>query len=282
MAEITRKLTETEQQIKAYQEMGKPRAIRNLIATNNEGLVKWTLNDTGYFNDLRRDDEEMKQEAFILLLEAIDEYDHTRGAFSTLYRYKVLNMHRKTELYNQDTSLNTIIAGEEDETELMDFIEDEEAQTGLIAVEDKDEQRQVREEVKNTLGDELAGLIFASYGIGEEQKTYREIGKIYGVTGSYIGHQIQKARYKLRRNIKLESIYNEYEKINYINTGSILEFRGTKTNRVNSIVEQATVRRLELEERIRLLAEENKANFIADINRRYEEDKARRRKKARA
>lgn len=281
MAEITRELTETEQQIKAYQEMGKPRAIRNLIATNNEGLVKWALNDTGYFNDLRRDDEEMKQEAFILLLEAIDEYDHTRGAFSTLYRYKVLNMNRKTELYNQDTSLNTIIAGEEDETELMDFIEDEEAQTGLIAVEDKDEQRQVREEVKTTLGDELASLIFASYGIGQEKKTYKEIGEKLGVTGSYIGRQIQKARYKLARNNRLRNIYEEYKNIDLMFTGSIIEFRGTKTNRVNSIVEQATVRRLELKERIRLLAEENKANFIADINRRYEEDKARRRKKAR-
>lgn len=277
----TRQLNEMEQQIVAYQNMGRPRAIRNLIATSNEPLITWALNNTGYSNDERRDYDEMFQEAYIMLLEAIDSWENHNYAFTTYYRYNVLNMKRKSNLYNRDTSLNAIVSSDDDESELMDIIEDESAQDDLIEVEDEDERKQIREEVKTTLKDELGEtlgekvtkMLFANYGIEQEKKTYKEIAKEYGVTVSYIGSQVQRARVKLTRNVKLLAIWQEYNNINYINTGSILEFRGTKTNSVNSIVESAVMRRLELEEELKRLREERIQEEVDRINAEYKKDR---------
>ena len=278
----TRQLNEMEQQIVAYQNMGRPRAIRNLIVTSNEPLITWALNNTGYSNDERRDYDEMFQEAYIMLLEAIDSWENHNYAFTTYYRYNVLNMKRKSNLYNRDTSLNAIVSSDDDdESELMDIIEDESAQDDLIEVEDEDERKQIREEVKTTLKDELGEtlgekvtkMLFANYGIEQEKKTYKEIAKEYGVTVSYIGSQVQRARVKLTRNVKLLAIWQEYNNINYINTGSILEFRGTKTNSVNSIVESAVMRRLELEEELKRLREERIQEEVDRINAEYKKDR---------
>lgn len=274
----TRQLNEMEQQIVAYQNMGRPRAIRNLIATSNEPLITWALNNTGYSNDERRDYDEMFQEAYIMLLEAIDSWENHNYAFTTYYRYKVLNMKRKSNLYNLDTSLNAIISSEDDESELMDIVEDESAQDDLIEVEDEDERKQIREEVKitlkdklgDTLGEKVTKMLFANYGIEQEEKTYKEIAEEYGVTGSYIGHQIQRARLKLMHNNKLRAIWAEYNNIDYMFTGSILEYGGSKTNRFNSVVESAALKRIELEQEIRGLQEESKDRVIESINRNYE------------
>lgn len=262
MVETVRKLTDTEQQIIAYQQMGKPLAIRNLIATNNEGLIEWALNNTGYKYDNRRDLEEMRQEAYIILLEALDNWNNHNYAFTTYYRYKVLNMNRKTELYNQDTSLNTFV-GEDEESELMDFIEDEESAAEFEAIEDKDQNNYIKKAISEVLSEKSCSLLFAKYGVNEEEKTYRELSEKYNVTGSYIRQIVEKAKRDLRNNYKIKMLWEEYSNIDGFRTSSLILYGGSKTNKVSRPVEEAVFDRLE---KLKLIEEESKNRIMRLIN----------------
>lgn len=88
--EITSK--DINRSIKEYQDLGRPQAYRNIIAMSNINLMKWVLNRLGYYNLPNIDNEELEQESFILLLDAIDKFDVSRGSFST-YLLVYLKIH---------------------------------------------------------------------------------------------------------------------------------------------------------------------------------------------
>lgn len=250
----TATLNENIKAIKEYQELGRPKSYRNMIALNNIKLIYDFLHRNNYYSD-KRDNEELEQEAFILLLEAIDKFNPDKGAsFSTflyIYLKKTLG---KTQIYNIDKSLDEPLQGYEDENiTLADTIESEEATDEFDCVEDDIEAQEIRKEVKKSLSDDIVKIIFANYGIAEEEKTQKKLAQKHGVSQSRINAIIKKAKQDLRGNQKLFNIWIEYENIDIMNTGSILAFKGSKTNNISNIVERSAFRRLKLEDNLYIM-----------------------------
>lgn len=223
---------ETNKAIKEYQELGRPKALRNMIALSNKNLINWCLNKLGYYESINIDKEELEQEGFILLLEAIDKYDIDKGSFSNYFLMYLHNVLRKTLQYNQDISLEQPIKDLDGEkTTLQDTIEDEKTTSEVLNIEDKSIDTDVRKEIKSTLGKEITDIIFYKYGIGSSVKTVKQLAKIYNMTEKDVNKILIKARQKLRNNKDLYYYLMDYTNREYYYGGSII-FYGSRTNKI--------------------------------------------------
>lgn len=152
---------DTNKSIKEYQELGRPQAYRNIIAMSNIELMKWCLNKLGYYGMGHIDDEELEQESFILMLNAIDKFDISRGSFSNYLLMYLKNSLRQILTYNQDLSLEMPINDIDGEKiTLQDTIEDEKTTSEVLNIEAKSIDTDVRKEIKSTLGKEITDIIF--------------------------------------------------------------------------------------------------------------------------
>lgn len=230
MMEITSK--DVNKSIKEYQDLGRPQAYRNIIAMSNINLMKWVLNRLGYYNLPNIDNEELEQESFILLLDAIDKFDVSRGSFSTYLLVYLKNSLRHILTYNQDLSLEQPINDlDGEEITLQDTIEDEKTTSEVLNIEDKSIDTDVRKEIKSTLGKEITDIIFYKYGIGSSVKTVKQLAKIYNMTEKDINKILIKAKRKLRNNKDLYYYLMDYMNREYYYGGSII-FYSSRTNKI--------------------------------------------------
>ena len=223
---------DTNKSIKEYQELGRPQAYRNIIAMSNIELMKWCLNKLGYYGMGHIDDEELEQESFILMLNAIDKFDISRGSFSNYLLMYLKNSLRQILTYNQDLSLEMPINDIDGEKiTLQDTIEDEKTTSEVLNIEDKSIDTDVRKEIKSTLGKEITDIIFYKYGIGSSVKTVKQLAKIYNMTEKDINKILIKAKRKLRNNKDLYYYLMDYMNREYYYGGSII-FYGSRTNKI--------------------------------------------------
>lgn len=246
--EITSK--DINQSIKEYQELGRPQAYRNIIAMSNINLMKWVLNRLGYYNLPNIDNEELEQESFILMLNAIDKFDVSRGSFSTYLLVYLKNSLRKVLQYNQDVSLEQPINDlDGEEITLQDTIQDDKTTSEVLNIEHKTLDTYVRNEIKTTLGKEITDIVFYKYGIGSSVKTIKQLAHIYNMTEKDINKILIKARQRLRNNKDLYYYLMDYTNREYHYGGSIILYSG-RTNKIKDTTGDNAVRLSELKTRL--------------------------------
>lgn len=136
-------------------------------------------------------DDDIMQIARMGLLEAVNEYDESRGAFSTFaymrirsrvvgeIRYRSYRNH-----VNMDMSAGIYAAGGKQESEY----EQEAAQNAASVAS-----------LLEALTDRQAEIIRSYYGIGEEAKTQAEIAESRGVSTSAVWQIVRKSQEKMRK-----------------------------------------------------------------------------------
>lgn len=247
-----------EAQLKLYNDIGKPVLMRNMIAENNKNLVHGALNSTGFsqykvtkYN--KNDYEELYQEAFIIFLEAIENYENKGFNFSSYFYKCILQIHRRKEDYNQDLSLDTPLKIDEDMV-LGDTIEDDTIRDDFEKVENSIIDEEIRSLLIDLLDREELEVVYHKYGINqrlEEEKTTKEIAETLNTDDKKALQIWRRARDKIRRNYKIRKLYEEIQGINIYNTGSILLYGGSKSNKIHSITEQSALLRIEKREKIK-------------------------------
>ena len=247
-----------EEQLKLYNDIGKPILMRNMIAENNKNLVHGALNNIGLteykvkqYN--KNDYEEIYQEAFIILLEAIENYEDKGFNFSSYFYKCILQIHRRKEDYNQDVSLDTPLKIDEDMV-LGDTIEDEDTEQEFENAENNVIGEQIQGLLFDLLDNEELEVTFLKYGINqklEEGKTNQEIAEILNIDDKKALNIWVRARDKIRRNYKIRKLYEEIQGINTYNSRSIVLFGGSRTNKTYSITEEAAISRLEKKEMLK-------------------------------
>ena len=246
--EITSK--DINQSIKEYQELGRPQAYRNIIAMSNINLMKWVLNRLGYYNMTNIDNEELEQESFILMLDAIDKFDVSRGSFSTYLLVYLKNSLRHILTYNQDLSLEMPINNlDGEEITLQDTIQDEKTTKEVLSIEEKNIDSDVREEINTTLGKEIADIVFKKYGINSAVKTVKKLAYIYNMSDKEITNLLIRAKRSLRNNKNLYYYLLDYLDVDYNYGGSIIKYRD-KTNVIHDPTGYNAVRLSELKTRL--------------------------------
>ena len=250
--EVTMEITSKDinQSIKEYQELGRPQAYRNIIAMSNLRLMKWCLNKLGYYNMTNIDNEELEQESFILMLNAIDKFDVSRGSFSTYLLMYLKNSLRKVLQYNQDISLEQPINDlDGEEITLQDTMQDDKTTSEVLNIEHKTLDTYVRNEIKTTLGKEIADIVFYKYGVGSPVKTIKQLANIYNATEKDINKILIKARQKLRNNKDLYYYLMDYTNREYHYGGSIILYSG-RTNKIKDTTGDNAVRFSELKTKL--------------------------------
>lgn len=247
-----------EEQLKLYNDIGKPVLMRNMIAENNKNLVHGALQNIG-FNQFKvkeynkNDYEELYQEAFIIFLEAIENYENKGFNFSSYFYKCILQIHRRKEDYNQDLSLDTPLKADEDLT-VSDTVEDDMIRDDFEKVENSIIDEEIRSLLIDLLDSEELEVVFYKYGINQrlkEEKTINEISEILNIDDKKALQIWRRARDKIRRNYKIRKLYQELQGINIYNTGSILLYGGSRTNKVYSITEEVAISRLEKKEMLK-------------------------------
>lgn len=246
-----------EEQLKLYNDIGKPILMRNMIAENNKNLVHGALRNIGFKESKvketnKNDYEELYQEGFIILLEAIENYK-TGYNFSSYFYKCILQIHRRKEDYNQDISLDTPSKIDEDMV-LGDTIKDETTKEDFENVENNIIDNQIQDLLFNLLDKEELEVTFLRYGINqelEEEKTTQEIAEILNIEDKKALQIWRNARDKIRRSYKIRKLYQELQGINTYSSHSIVLFGGSRTNKTFSITEESAISRLEKKEMLK-------------------------------
>ncbi len=121
----------------------------------------------GYYNKLNSsninmffDVEDLINESYLAMLDAVKYYDNEKGAFLTVFNFFLskhfqlvshLRRSESTHNYNWYSSLNKIAGTEDGEKELLEYIEDKTALQEIIAVEDVDFCRYARKYISKAL-----------------------------------------------------------------------------------------------------------------------------------
>lgn len=242
-----------------YIKNGKPKQLRNEIASRNIGLMYSGLKATGIYNIGTKDFEDIEQEGFILFLKAIESYDLERECnFSSYWYIFAKNIFRNTESYgvyytNGDyinmLSLDKPVAnGEEENTTLGELIEDRNNITPDEALEVTAFNEVVRGEV-NRLPVEQANLIYNVYGIGKEEQEEMYISdyaKSKGITYNKAIEIKNIAHYSLRTNQRLRELAYEYNEITNIKATRFDRMGTSRTNNISDPTSRTALKRLEM------------------------------------
>ena len=117
-----------------------------------------------------------------------------------------LNANKKTLSLEADYEMHN-----GSEVKLVDIIEDK--RSSISKRLERENLKQELVELLNELKDREQKVIALRFGLdGEEKQTLEEIGKIYGVTKECIRQTESRALNKLRKNKKIENIYEDYLK----------------------------------------------------------------------
>ena len=154
--------------------------------------------------------EDMEQELYFALCNAVQAYDDTKPyKFTSYLEYHIMNAVRsalpskplKEFSYNQT-------AGEDEETELIDFIPDSTAAERTQDIELTDIQMQTRQAVSELPDSERQAItLYYFKGI-----SYKQIAEATGVSLNMARNRVCKGLNILRQNKAIRSIYGEFER----------------------------------------------------------------------
>lgn len=174
---------------------------RNQIALLNYNLIYHEINKLYFYN--QADYEDLEQESFFILLKAIDKYDYKKGfTFSTFaisYMKKTRRIIEKNKRFRNEISLNSTIKGnDEEETEIIETLSDEKADT-FKAVE----SLEIINHLDKVLTYEEMEIIKLLY---QEKLSIRKISIIFGVSKN----KIWRTKNKCIKLIKKSNYFKDY------------------------------------------------------------------------
>ena len=152
--------------------------------------------------------EDMEQELYFALCKAVQAYDDTKPyKFTSYLEYHIMNALRSAlprkplqeSSYNQTT-------GDDEDTELAEFIADDTAAENLTAVELTDLQTQTRQAVAELPCTERKAVTLYYF----RNYSYKQVAEINGTDERTAHKQVQKGLDILRRNKAIKSLYGEF------------------------------------------------------------------------
>ena len=154
--------------------------------------------------------EDMEQELYFALCNAVQAFDDTKPyKFNSYLEYHIMNAIRSVlpskplqeHSYNQTT-------GEDESTELIEFIVDDTAAEKLHNLELTDIQTQTRQAVAELPYNERKAITLYYF----NDLKYKQVGKIMGIDEAKAKKRVQKGLHILRQNKAIRNIYGEFER----------------------------------------------------------------------
>ena len=223
-------------------------AIRNEIVLNSMGLVPYTIKKYHLYVKGIHNYEEMLQDGYIALIKAVEKCNPSLNFKFSTYAVKcILSLTNNRLDYHKDLSLDSPLkSSAHEDLFLIDTIKDDK-----VNIEKDVIDQQLYANIRNNLSSHLDFLelmvITAFYGIGQEEKTYRQISSKL--------HLSMKTIQKIKRGAEDKIRNTEYFKILYLETNPVsyypsFHFENEKTgptNKIVSPVENITLKKLQQE-----------------------------------
>lgn len=154
--------------------------------------------------------EDMEQELYFALCNAVQAYDDTKPyKFTSYLEYQIMNAIRSAlprKPLNEYSYNQT--AGDDENTELLEFIEDETAELELQDVELTDIQTQVRQAVAELPKRERSVVSLYYF----DSQSLAQIAEILSVSPEMVRSIKNKGLRILRRNKAIKGIYDEFQR----------------------------------------------------------------------
>lgn len=205
--------------------------IRNTIALNNSGLIYLGLK--GIYNHEINEYEELYQEGFIALLNAVERFEPNKGFNFSTYAIKYIkSASRKILNYNTFDSLDDPIENRDDENEKkIDRIKDT-----RIDIERDTISKDFNNNLKKILTYEEMKVIKNYY---LYDKTFKEISEMLGITYNQVIGLRSKAERKIYnskyfKDYQTEAVY--YDETTYLKAYDYSRPKYSKTNKVKETV----------------------------------------------
>lgn len=205
--------------------------IRNTIALNNSGLIYLGLK--GIYNHEINDYEELYQEGFIALLNAVERFEPNKGFNFSTYAIKYIKSASRRRLnYNTLDSLDDPIENRDDENEKkIDRIKDT-----RIDIERDTISKEFNNNLKKILTYEEMKVIKNYY---LYDKTFKEISELLGITYNQVIGLRSKAERKIYnskyfKDYQTEAVY--YDETTYLKAYDYSRPKYSKTNKVKETV----------------------------------------------
>lgn len=205
--------------------------IRNTIALNNSGLIYLGLK--GIYNHEINEYEELYQEGFIALLNAVERFEPNKGFNFSTYAIKYIkSASRKRLNYNTFDSLDEPIENRDDENEKkIDRIKDT-----RIDIERDTISKEFNNNLKKILTYEEMKVIKNYY---LYDKTLKEISEMLGITYNQVTGLRSKAERKIYnskyfKDYQTEAVY--YDETTYLKAYDYSRPTYSKTNRIDEVV----------------------------------------------
>lgn len=205
--------------------------IRNTIALNNSGLIYLGLK--GIYNHEINEYEELYQEGFIALLNAVERFEPNKGFNFSTYAIKYIkSASRKRLNYNTFDSLDEPLkTKKEDARTRLDLIKDT-----RIDIERDTISKEFNNNLKKILTyDEMK--VIKNYYL--YNKTLKEISEMLGITYNQVTGLRSKAERKIYnskyfKDYQTEAVY--YDETTYLKAYDYSRPTYSKTNKVDEVV----------------------------------------------
>lgn len=205
--------------------------IRNTIALNNSGLIYLGLK--GIYNHEINEYEELYQEGFIALLNAVERFEPNKGFNFSTYAIKYIkSASRKRLNYNTFDSLDEPLkTKKEDARARLDLIKDT-----RIDIERDTISKEFNNNLKKILTyDEMK--VIKNYYL--YNKTLKEISEMLGITYNQVTGLRSKAERKIYnskyfKDYQTEAVY--YDETTYLKAYDYSRPKYSKTNKVKETV----------------------------------------------
>lgn len=205
--------------------------IRNTIALNNSGLIYLGLK--GIYNHEINEYEELYQEGFIALLNAVERFEPNKGFNFSTYAIKYIkSASRKRLNYNTFDSLDEPLkTKKEDARTRLDLIKDT-----RIDIERDTISKEFNNNLKKILTyDEMK--VIKNYYL--YNKTLKEISEMLGITYNQVTGLRSKAERKIYnskyfKDYQTEAVY--YDETTYLKAYDYSRPKYSKTNKVDEVV----------------------------------------------
>jgi RNA polymerase primary sigma factor len=168
-----------------------------------EANIPLALSLAQRFEGLGVEFEELRQEAFLALMKAVDTFDWRRGKFST-YAWRAITRGLKKYVRAQGfaLSLDAPLTDDDDGPLLVELIPAPDS-PNVGEVEEEELKEAVRA-VLETLPQREAEMVWLYYGEGE---TLCQIGERYGISGERVRQILERAMGRLRHPARLRKLH---------------------------------------------------------------------------
>lgn len=233
-----------EELLKRYREDPSNVELRNEIVMKNEGLIHFVIKRNNLFVESVHDYEELVQEGFLKLIEAVERFDPERGVMFSSYACQyILSMTTGRAEYNKELSLDTPVKNSEDQLKLEDTIQDDRVDIENSCI-DHLFNSEIRNQVRSIL-DPLPGKVLVMYYCWP--LTEKEISIRLGITKAEVARIRRKALNSLRGSGYFKRLYREMSQpISFVRTTDYSNEK-VMSNRISDPTGEKALRRIGIE-----------------------------------